>query len=589
MSRTDDLLRLLDEGLSEAEVSAVLAAALLTLDGPGREALFARLPDDTAATLRCILARLAAPEVGPPIQSSHRVEQEWFAAWSAWEDVIEATGDEEGEWLEQDEPWHPPYFNGEGVVQALDEIAGYLLPLVGDVLARDLAPDFDLIGRLEEDFEAIGAGLPEWLDEISVEGLLGPKLTTLVLRWCWLGRDEGDTAFSVLSGLRQHEALTELWSLDGVALAAFVVELSDEEQRALTRSLAAHAGDPLWGGVLTWSGSPWFELYRALARRWDPAAELAICRAGIASDWTLALPVLEDLVSRGAHDEAAPVVERALTALLGGAGEPAWEPTERLLLDHRRLLGWRQDRHAFVARLLELGGRVAAGQGDGERAAAFDTQAFLLLEWERWDAVLEHLRALRGAGRPALADCFLHLWADRVVRHTADGGVGPAVRGPEPWVELLIAALWRDAEGEAPAVLSAWVQRAAESPAAFRAALPQVRRLTRDLGLDGAAPRLQRLLGEERTPLGVSRGVQVRRACGGAVIPALRAAWARHIAAVVPDPVEASGSRYGDHAAWLAAVRELDPAGYARILSDWRQRHHRRRNLWAALAVEGIR
>lgn len=57
----------------------------------------------------------------------------------------------------------------------------------------------------------------------------------------------------------------------------------------------------------------------------------------------------------------------------------------------------------------------------------------------------------------------------------------------------------------------------------------------------------------------------------------------------VPDPGAATNSDYESHAQWLAALKELAPQPYATLLAQWREEHHRRRNLWKALAQVGIR
>lgn len=56
----------------------------------------------------------------------------------------------------------------------------------------------------------------------------------------------------------------------------------------------------------------------------------------------------------------------------------------------------------------------------------------------------------------------------------------------------------------------------------------------------------------------------------------------------VPKPEAAQKSDYTSHAHWMAALRELAPDSYETLLDKWRTEHHRRRNLWQAMARLGL-
>jgi hypothetical protein len=67
------------------------------------------------------------------------------------------------------------------------------------------------------------------------------------------------------------------------------------------------------------------------------------------------------------------------------------------------------------------------------------------------------------------------------------------------------------------------------------------------------------------------------------LLPDVLEFWRRHAAGVVPDPASAAGSNYDDCAEWLAAVFELDPAAYQRVVRGWAGSHARRKNLCLAI------
>ncbi len=64
--------------------------------------------------------------------------------------------------------------------------------------------------------------------------------------------------------------------------------------------------------------------------------------------------------------------------------------------------------------------------------------------------------------------------------------------------------------------------------------------------------------------------------------------WKELLHLIVPDPANAYKSDYSDHAAWCKAVHELNQNSYTALLSRWRKKHNRRRNLWRDMKAIGL-
>ena len=64
--------------------------------------------------------------------------------------------------------------------------------------------------------------------------------------------------------------------------------------------------------------------------------------------------------------------------------------------------------------------------------------------------------------------------------------------------------------------------------------------------------------------------------------------WEGHLEYWIPKPEMASKSDYTEPVKWLAALRELSPTSYQRLLTQWRIKHKQRRNLWKALEKIGL-
>jgi hypothetical protein len=64
--------------------------------------------------------------------------------------------------------------------------------------------------------------------------------------------------------------------------------------------------------------------------------------------------------------------------------------------------------------------------------------------------------------------------------------------------------------------------------------------------------------------------------------------WKAYLQNFVPRPESVEKADYTSHARWMVALRELAPQSYKVLLEKWRTDHHRRRNLWQAMAKAGL-
>jgi len=64
--------------------------------------------------------------------------------------------------------------------------------------------------------------------------------------------------------------------------------------------------------------------------------------------------------------------------------------------------------------------------------------------------------------------------------------------------------------------------------------------------------------------------------------------WKEHLHLIMPDPADAYKSDYTDHAAWCKALHKLNQNTYKALVSRWRKKHNRRRNLWRDMKAIGL-
>lgn len=578
------LLEVLSTALSAEEVRAVLAAAVLALDGAGRTRLYGRLGEETSGVLRAVLEKGSTSQPTPaPAASSGKIRERWTKLWADWSAVVGGAS-EDGRYVIQEHHWEPPYLDISGLAHDLEPIAAEMRKLLPQAIDLGLEPGLGAAQALEDLDDEVGEGLPEWMDVPEEDCELGPEVTRCILEWERLSSPrEAGSAFALLDRIRQAEAGARVFGLDGDTINRFALGLGEPEQREILAGIEAHRAEEHWGAKLESPYSTWFRLRHALAECWEPDLFEQISRQHIARDWTLAPPLVSSLLRRRRFEEALPVAETAMVSYLGlGEGE-RWDPCLSLLASAHR---FRYEHHPNeILRLVESWRKISSRLGREEEEHALEVQITIARGWADGDAVLAAIEALPERFAP-LGKHLFEQWRELVVRET----LGPMSGTDHPpgaaWVRGLVDAA---ASRTAPAfrrAVTTWLGELAGSRDTLIASTSALAILTGDVwgnGLVRRSPALARALGHNAgraDTLQAWRRRVARRLGGTEVAELLMGFWTRNIADVVPDPGSTVGSDYSRCADWLAALYELNAAAYRRMLADWTTRHARRRNLW---------
>ncbi len=135
--------------------------------------------------------------------------------------------------------------------------------------------------------------------------------------------------------------------------------------------------------------------------------------------------MVADRLRRKSFDQAWPLIEEAVRALLRLKTGEAWDPRGTLLISHPALRYW-SERPAGVFRLLESWRKVATGLGQDELACALELQVAVGRRWADGDAALE---AFRRVPSPRFASMRDRLPADCLAGHHQEATA--AVSGPQ--------------------------------------------------------------------------------------------------------------------------------------------------------------
>ena len=218
-------------------------------------------------------------------------------------------------------------------------------------------------------------------------------------------------------------------------------------------------------------------------------------------------------------------------------------------------------------------------------------------KWADWDAALNAFQQVSSPRFAGICDRLFADWRSLVVEES----VGRRYDEHEPpgltWVHGLVDAARAGGDGASlfRRVLRHWLKETERTPATLKQALGALGRLTLDLDVGSqlrkTAPTLHRLLSQEwegNRSVSASRRRWLERLEAPSLFSEVIQFWKRNLASLVPDPAQSFGSNYDTCAEWLAAVLELDPRSYEKIVREWTVTHHRRRNLWKALTKRGL-
>ena len=542
---------------------------------------------DLADTVQRVLHKPAVES--EPAASAQKTIEIWNELWAAWTGHIEDVADEKGPYANHEEHWHPPFFDHGALDKDLEEAAGPLSEWLERAFSLVREPNLFLnsLAELNRNMRS----LPEWFQPVEDNFVLGPRATTCVLRWTWLGLanqpEPGRRLVDLLSGLEVPGKHSEM---DRDACCQFLAELPE----AVCREIHAYLREPQFAERLADLRSVWHRIQHEFESRFDPAAHLRACEEHLEQDWRYGGALITNALSRQDFTAAEKCIERTLSSLLGWSDEEPWRP-EKLLLPESLYHRPPEEDQAKLD-LLDQWEETASRLEKPERVASLRFQRTVLQSAEDWTAVLDAFQEYRHQlSRPAAAERLLAEWQQRMAvsctqHERSDKGAN------DTWTHRLIEAQRNPASGQEAFLehLDVWLECCREHAAFFNKNWRSLALLTRHLPqhpeLRAASPTFHshvlapalQVSGEMEKSLRQALALLGEKAKRINVRPV----WERHLHTLVPAP-GGSGSYYRESALWMRALSEVNPTVYASLLARWKAEHRRRRNLWADMAAAG--
>ncbi|WP_414553189.1 hypothetical protein [Anabaena sp. CCY 0017] len=381
--------------LTQPEISQLLNVLFAVLSNDLRDVALKQLPADTQETIKQILTPpliiAQTQEVQPKPVSQAKLAQIWLGLWQEWEEIIVEAAAEEGEYILQEADWEPPYFDTYQFAENLDQVAQKMLPLVEIAFANRFNPDSGFTSALVLAESEIISGIPDWMD-IDDGIYLEKHLTTCLLHWEWLRvKNAGEDAFNFAQSIRQQEENFEHITLDDDAIADFLSQLSDEEQKCILAGLNANRETALWQKPLDNTYSHWHDFYMTATQQYaPPEIYLNNLRATIGQQWQNGLPVIADLLAKQDFTASLAVIEETVDALLKSQHRgQSWQPETSLLFTIVDGSGNNHGHWQNEKTLLCYYQQTAAGLGQTERIQALKIQQIVFDSCFDWSVILE--------------------------------------------------------------------------------------------------------------------------------------------------------------------------------------------------------
>jgi len=595
MNKKQSFGKILMESLTKEQMVLLLDIILSEQDLSGFIDEFKNADPDLALTVEKIIN----PGLGEPgklpvsaTASDKRIMELWADLWREWEDIVQEVGDEEGEYMVQDEHWEPPYFDGYALASDLDRVAESMLEMIDDVF--ELVDHNDLF---QDSLEEIGLNIdsyPEWLGVCDHEGCdLGRESTLCLLKWVWLAlQNQEQPGIDFLRRIFQLDEAHQMVCLDPGTVFDFFSSLPDEIRRDVYSGLGE---DPESYGIDN-IGSKWHRIHHYMEEQYDIAGYLETCREHLSENWHYGKPLINDAIGNDDYPRADNILERTFASYLRKKGEKPWHP-ETALLSHRP--GWYSQHSGEIAELLDTWEKVSEKLDNPLRKTACKFQAIIVRTPNDWEAVIGCYNSMGNAGLRQSLQPLLDTWKKTMVKDSTYH-YDYSSRKPSPsetWVDWLIEAL-TDIDGRREwfiGKLLTWLEALDNQPKEFEDQWNWLAVFTMDApGKEKwkkQYPALFRAafpLSNVKSDLALSRKKALKTISAGESFEQAIEVWKKQFFRLVPDPSKSSKSQYQIHASWMKALFELNRKDYDTLLDDWRKRHGRRKNLWRDMRGEGL-
>ena len=591
------------EALTQEEVITLLDAIFAVLPSDTMGVILAQLAPDSRQTVQRVLSSPVAGDTeiaAEDLASLAKLKETWHALWREWHDIVVEASQEDGDYMIQEAHWEPPYLSETKVVDDLERVASKMRPLLQTAFTEWDPEDYNFAESLELAVDEILGGMPEW---IHVEGFyLEKDLTFCMLEWEWLiSRLEDEDAFAFAQRIVSWEQNNRIITFEEDTFFDFFTGLPERDQLVIFKGLSEHKESAPWKSRLKSTYSYWHSFYMYCVDKFSPEQYIDNLRVTIPQHWQNGLPVIEDLLTKADYKEGHQVVQETLSAMLKTEQIRApWTPETRLLCGligrHKNEAGLLQNHQTLLTYYQQIGQEL----GRSDLANALALQLITFEHCFNWKAMFKAF-----AETPiseTVQQALFTSWREYISQQAKPASWGWGWSSPAPrdtwWLLWLLDSIIDDQKGSTmfQQQMAEWLNNLPDNKHTLGEDYDFLRLLTNDLSEINRSekaryPHFYRVVIRSDalgTPDQTSRRVYLKQYAPDNLMAQVMDYWTANLKHFVPKPERAEKSDYTSHAQWMVALREVVPDSYNALRHDWETQHHRRRNLWKAMAEVGL-
>ncbi len=593
----ENFSRRLFNGLTEKQVVLLLDALFQLLNESQWTTLQQNLDSDSARLLNNILSsndkakenkKPSTPNKLEPASYAKHVAN-WSMLWEKWDVIVDEVGEEEGDYAESDEDWEPPYFDVCRLADDLNDVAEYLLPMLEIIHNTDIAED-DLFREALHNIESSIQAYPEWIYVDDAELALGEFITGCLLQWEWLNaqHNTNNEQKAIPLFLETIAFFTKDMKYIGWDNKHFVnqfLTFPEPIQEAIYHYLHDHKDDKMWSESLGDAYSMWSNLYQMYAKLFNKTDYLQRCEILLTQNWHLGKALIDQAIDEKAYEKASHLLDKTMNAYVNENSHrkrKTWYPQKSLLID---ITEYNHD-ITEIDQLLASWQTIAQTTQQAKLNAALAFQRVTYQQCDEWTKVMDVYQAQTDSLKASIKPLTTQ-WKNCTLRHHSVLKENTALSNN--WIHWLLSAELETNKDHAwfEDKMVTWLSHVGKNATQFKQEAPLLARLTKDINayhtepLSALSPILSSIQYDfDAAELAKSRQSLLQKQQAEQHLAIISHLWKTYVHLLTPNPKDAYKADYTNHVEWLFALKQINPASYQTILTQWKKEHQRRRNLW---------
>ena len=556
------------EALTIDELSQLLDALLSSMNKEDIKQVLSDLNNENIEQITSQL--LFSDKSAKVVVSDNKFLQEWHELWESWNTYVSKLGDEEGEYVYQDNHWETPYFDSTNFTENLEDIAKEMLPFL-DKISQMQEEEPDIFQVALQKIESGIMEYPEWMGAEYSECDFSVSVTECMVKWAWLNADSVET---FLNDLIETEDGFNIITMDSQGYINVLNTLSEDDEKEIYDYLNKNKDTSAWKERLHDKYCIWHQLYHNFSSRFDQTSYLETCRNMLHKNWEYGIPLIEDCVENNKLAEAEKLSRQTINSFLGREAKNPWNPEKSLLITELKYFYDSPDRSiiGLIKNWMDIADKI-------NMPSRVNTLKFQIVTYENpyeWDKVVSVIEKIDKSAVSGLIEEWKVCCANRANYQSKNS-----------WVKWLMDATLDKNKNSSWFFekIKEWLTLLSDNPKELMDQETNLFALTFDIAdlsdLRKKYPSLFRAIYHPREgdPQNSSILKWLKKTDGIALAPLLKTFWKNHLLDFLPDPVNVDKANYDAHAKWLAALKEVNPKEYQTILTQWKKKHHRRRNL----------